>query len=303
MIFRPMQQYPLRQGDVGAIVVTWQPDQEFAVRARACSKQVAQTVIVDNASSESVRRMLAGLAECEGIHLLQNEENLGVATALNQGVRWLRDQGYRWVLLLDQDTVPSDCMVETLIDAYQAVDEPEFIAVIGSNYSGEDGTPVYGCPGNERRWMAKKTVITSGSLISLKVFDLVGPFRDDLFIDHVDHEYCLRAASHGFKTIMACKPAMTHVIGEKARYRIAGFVIETSVHSPERHYYKGRNHVIMTRAFLFQHPLWLLKLCISKIYNIALICLFDDQRIAKLRQTALGYFHGVVGKDAAPLRR
>ena len=298
-----MTAVPSRAEEIGAVVVTYHPDAAFASRVAACAKQVADTVIVDNASNESVRRLLAELALDEGIHLLQNEKNLGVATALNQGVRWLRERGYRWALLLDQDTVPSDHMVEILIDVYHAVDEPEHIAVVGSNYSGQDGAPAYRCRGNESRWMTRKTVITSGSLISMRVFDLIGPFRDDLFIDHVDHEYCLRAASRGFKTIMTCRPAMTHVIGEKARRRIAGFVIATSVYSPERHYYKGRNHVIMTRAFLFQHPLWVMKLFVSKARDMVLMCLFDDQRMAKLKSTALGYVHGVTGKDAGLLQR
>lgn len=39
----------------------------------------------------------------------------------------------------------------------------------------------------------RKTLITSGMLIPLSLFGKIGMFREDYFIDSVDHEFCLRA--------------------------------------------------------------------------------------------------------------
>jgi rhamnosyltransferase len=278
--------------DVGAVVVTHHPDRAFSSRLDRYRIQVACTVVVDNGSDDSERQILETLAADRGTHVIANADNLGVATALNQGVRWLRDQGFQWALLFDQDTEADAHIVKTLLDAYAGAEDHEAIAVIGSNYRNEDGVPQYPCP-QGARWIRRKTVITSGSLVSIRVFDRIGGFRDDLFIDHVDHEYCLRAAARGFKTIMACRPGMTHAIGHTVRRRVAGVNVERSVHAARRYYYNSRNHVILTREFAFREPLWVIKLTLSKMRELAMMCLFDDDKWGKLKSAAKGYWDGM----------
>ena len=104
--------------NICAVIVTYQPDGGFPERAARIAEQVGSIVIVDNHSPRDAVSMLYKLASQRNIHLIINDENLGVASALNQGVRWAIKRGYRWTLLFDQDTVVKYSMLETLASAY-----------------------------------------------------------------------------------------------------------------------------------------------------------------------------------------
>ncbi len=153
--------------------------------------------------------------------LIQNEENLGVATALNQGFRWAQENKFAWMLTMDQDSIPLPEMVHYLCSAYADYDQHEKLAVIGSNYLPSADAPK---PEYDRRigragscWVEARDVITSGSLISIRAVEALGPFEDDLFIDSVDHEFCLRARRHGWKTIIALPTGMLHFLAPRSR--------------------------------------------------------------------------------------
>ncbi len=134
-----------------------------------------------------------------------NSENLGVATALNQGVRFAKENCFSWALLFDQDTTPEKTMTEELLSVYTDFPHKEKLAIVGSNYySAYNHRPLYSSiDSGSCRWVENKTIITSGSLLSLRAFDTIGPFRDGFFIDHVNDEYCLRARA---KDIMSSLP-------------------------------------------------------------------------------------------------
>ena len=59
----------------------------------------------------------------------------------------------------------------------------------------------------------RKTIITSGNLLSLRAFDTIEPFMDDFFVDHVDNEYYLMARAKGYYVIVTSKPIMEHRLG------------------------------------------------------------------------------------------
>jgi len=65
----------------------------------------------------------------------------------------------------------------------------------------------------------------------------VGLMDEDLFIDHVDSEWCFRAKAKGFQLFGVGGAAMTHALGERRkeiwflRRRIV------TLHKPFRYYY------------------------------------------------------------------
>ena len=95
---------PTARAPVCAIVVTYHPDRDIADRLERILAQVDATFVVDNGSSDAELRMLRDAAAGRAVTLLCNHENLGVATALNVGVRRALADGFTWALLLDQDT-------------------------------------------------------------------------------------------------------------------------------------------------------------------------------------------------------
>ncbi len=284
---------------VCAIVVTYHPDSGFADRMERVAKQVGQIVIVDNRSQgESVER-IQEVAERLRIHLISNACNEGIARALNTGVRWAASQGYRWVLTLDQDTSVAEDMVSSLAGVFRSYPFPRQVAVIGSNYrdrvSGrtlcDDPIQPGGFCGRE-----VKTVFTSGSLVSVDSFTFIGGFREDFFVDCVDHEYCLRARSHGYRILMTAKPVMEHDLGVQSQHRLLWKRFHTSNHSTFRRYFMARNTTILVREYTIAEPVWILQCLWTFAKSMLLVCLFETHRIAKVKGTIRGCIDGILGR-------
>src|ERR1700732_2077502 len=106
----------MNRSDVCGIVVTYHPNADFPVWLRSIASQLDVVVLVDNGSADAEVRMLREIAaHHSGISLILNSENLGIARALNIGIEQAAILGYRWVLLLDQDTRVHDDLLDTLL--------------------------------------------------------------------------------------------------------------------------------------------------------------------------------------------
>jgi len=253
-------------------------------------------VVVDNNSGSADLRALGQLPLELGIHLIFNNENLGIGTALNQGVQWAQRQGYTWVLTLDQDSVVASDMISTLVSVHGEFPERQKLAIIGSNYKDPNSDRMFLdlCRNSEPRWREVKTVITSGSLLSLAAYSTIGSFREEFFMDCIDLEYCLRARSRGFKIVLACRPLMQHTIGATSMHRLPWKSTGTSNHSPVRRYYMTRNHIALVREYLRSEPKWALATLYSRLKSTILMCLFEGNRFRKLSYTAIGVLDGLL---------
>jgi rhamnosyltransferase len=281
-----------------AVIVTYHPDADFPQRTARIAGQVGGLVIVDNHSNSRAVTMLRETCSQLNAHLILNDDNLGIATGLNLGVRWAKEQGYSWALTLDQDTGPAEFMVETLLGVYEALNENEKdrIAIIGSGYldaSSQRCSFLQVHVPNGQPWVETKTVITSGSLVSIAAFETIGRFRDEFFIDFVDIDYCLRASSKGYRVLLACKPLMQHSIGAMTVHRLPWKQTGTSNHSELRLYYMARNLTVLIQEYLFREPALILHLLFSRLKSTILMCLFEERKLAKLIFTAEGIFDGL----------
>jgi rhamnosyltransferase len=285
-----------------AVVVTYFPDGDFLQRIEKVALQVAKIVIVDNGSSPPCVEQLTRVAESLSAHLILNPCNQGLASGLNTGVRWAALQGFQWALTLDQDTTVAPDMIETLttlVDCYSGRGQ---LAVVGSNYRDkvngalfhEPVTAVNGFPGKEMT-----SVLTSGSLISIPAFQAIGGFRDDFFIDCVDHEYCLRARSHGFHVVLASKPIMDHGIGHGAQRRLLWKTVATSNHSPVRQYFLARNSLILAREYWGKESPWIRFYLWAWMKLLVRVVLLEQERLSKIKHVLMGCVDGILGRTGS----
>ena len=261
-------------------------------------------VIIDNHSNSTATTMLHNLSCWDSqIYLMINDDNLGIATALNQGMQWAKERGYQWAILFDQDSIATDSMIEVLQAVYDDYKPKDKIAVIGSNYYEVNSHRLLKNfkSNGDRLWVKWDTVITAGSLLSITAFEFIGPFRDEFFIDMVDHEYCLRAYSKGFKIILACKPLMYHAIGITTTHKLPWQKTITTNHSKFRRYYMARNHAVLVREYLFKNPKWILKSLYSRFRSTTLMCFFEKDRLIKLQLMILGAFDGLTSNFSRKL--
>lgn len=281
--------------NICAVIVTYHPDADFHERLVRIAKQVDQVVVVDNNSDSASVAMLQGVCVRLKIKLILNDYNMGIAAALNQGGNLAHDMNYTWALLFDQDTDPIGAMVKVFAAVYKQFPDKGRLALIGANYSAlRSGQIRHHIESNHvSGWIEKKTIITSGSLLRLDLFEVIGPFRAEFFIDHVDHEYCLRARSEGFRVIMTQEPTMAHSIGAPSMHQLLWKSVRITNHSAIRQYYMMRNHIVLSREYAFKEPGWVLTTLYSSIKSIFLIILFEKEKLIKLKFIFLGILDGL----------
>lgn len=292
---------------VCAVVVTYQPETGFRRRLDAIRAQCEQVIVVDNGSPDWAA---AGLPA--GIQLLRQERNIGLAPALNLGLARARELGFAWAVTFDQDSSPAPGMVAALWATRARQPEPERVAVVGPRVREERCpeedlravVPHPRCrwlfhrpPGSAQDLTGVAFVITSGALLDLGILARIGPMDDRLFIDYVDHDYCLRARQNGYEIVVSGAALLTHNLGAKQEFRLGGSIVRPTFHPASRLRYIFRNRVTLWRRYAFRFPHWAAFEAIFTPYNLTRILIFEDQRRAKLLAALRGTWDGVLGRD------
>ncbi|MBI1813515.1 MAG: glycosyltransferase family 2 protein [Deltaproteobacteria bacterium] len=287
---------PIGGESVCAVVVAYYPDSDFEARLRSLLPQVGAVVVVDNTPNGGSAERLGAMGD--HIAVVENSANLGVAAALNIGLRHAQRAGCPWLLTLDQDTRCYPDMVHTLLHVL-ATCEPA-PAVIGGNYLDprRGATEV---PEADGDWVEQITVITSGCLIDVARAQAIGGFREDYFIDQVDHEFCLRVRRHGGRVVISRKPVMTHSVGGPAGAHVPLLGIFPN-HAPLRKYYITRNSLVTIAGYWKQEPGWCARRLARLLLGLGLMALLEENPLAKVRAFAAGTVDGV-RQRMGPCRR
>lgn len=273
---------------VCAVFVVYFPDQGFIGRLKQLLPQVARLVIIDNTPPEGreldVKGAIQGLPK---VSLIENQFNTGIAVALNQGLAFAAGEGYKWIVTLDQDTQLGPEMVLTLFKLTEACQSQPI--VIGSNYFDPQANRTKVPVGSrDDDFLEQKTVITSGSLVNVRMALAIKGFREDYFIDQVDHEFCLRARAHGYTIVISRKPLMAHSVGRLGGVRLP-FLGTLPNHPPLRKYYIARNTIVTVANYWRSEPVW----CIKRLVRLSL-GLFEMTLLEAHRRTkARAFFAGV----------
>jgi rhamnosyltransferase len=215
------------ESKVYAVIVTYNPNPvEVALLIERIRDSVQQIVIVDNGSRN--HDAIAEL-EAEDVEVRFLECNLGVATAQNVGIEEAMKSDCKFVILFDQDSLPDANMIPRLLRAHQTLSAQGVrVAALGANWRDRNnGTRRRGLS-SERPFIKEQMLISSGCLIPIEALHDVGLMMDELFIDHIDAEWCMRATrkhrEHGkrmetdrcWKVFIVCDAHMGHSLGTGA---------------------------------------------------------------------------------------
>lgn len=298
--------------NIGAVIVTHQPGHGLESTLRSIIGHVGMVVVVDNDSRPEIRDWLQSLTAGTDCTLLLNEKNLGVAAGLNQGIRFVEDRGYAWVLMLDQDSKPATDMVEELCQGYTRLINPDETAILAPRII--DASTGREAPFLTRTWGIFfrrvpcstaviddiTTAITSGALLRLAAFNDLDGYREDFFIDYVDTEFCLRLQDHGWKLAGICTAALRHQLGERTVTRFGPIAIYPTHHSPLRWYTIGRNRIQLLKTYAVRFPHWLAYELVASIFITLRMLLTEKERIAKMRMLLRGTRDSLRGRMGPP---
>jgi rhamnosyltransferase len=287
----------IEPSDICAIIVTYHPDALFHERVLAISSQVGNVIIVDNGSNGNAAKMLREINQSQTVNIIFNNENVGIAKALNIGISLAAKNGYQFAILFDQDSNPNKDLAINLCKIYSAHPDTEKIALIGANYNNvlkNTGKKSSRQLNSNNAWHEVKRVITSGSLLSLTAYEKIGPFREDFFIDLVDIEYCMRARRLGYIILRSAMVLMSHSIGYPSKHLLFGKTIWTTNHAAIRRYYYARNYVAIQREYgNYMLGWWAIKSLKKCIRQSLIIILFEQHKLDNVVAIAIGWWHGI----------
>jgi rhamnosyltransferase len=279
---------------VGAIVVTFHPRPEYSENLAKIRAQVDLLIVVDNGSDESELAPLRFASREPGFKLIENGDNLGIAAALNLGVRVAQKEGCQWVALFDQDSVITDGFIATMISEFHAYSQQRKIMQIIPRYvDPETGVErIVSTFGDGGVFLT----ITSGSLFSMEAFEKCGLFQEELFIYCVDDDYSLRIRKNGFYIGISKDAVLLHRSGHPTSRKLFGMTLTTKNYRPEVRYYYARNKVWILRFYGQTFPRLIVP-TLREFVTIPLkIALMEDASWEKIRLFLRGLADGLAGR-------
>lgn len=269
------------RSQVCAVVISYKPSQDVVHNAQSALSQVAHVVVVDNTPTQEVPEPLRSLEREPSCTILRHGANLGIATALNIGIRHALAAGFQWVITLDQDSWMRDGYVEEMLATYRGTAASQRVGMVCPRYQDE----LLGIPDAAPRSKSGDVFvcITSGALIPAKTFSVVGPLEDDFFIDSVDHEYCLRLRAAGLQ-IQECPTAiLVHSLGRIGKYKLLRRHYYTTNHNARRRYYITRNRLVLMKRYILKDREWPAFDGKRMLRETALIFMFENDRLSKAK--------------------
>lgn len=219
-----------------ALVVTYRPDENLLVRNISAFAPYVDSIIIWRNSNED----LCFLEEWKDkIRFWGNGENKYLAEPINVVMRFAYNEGYDFILTMDQDSewVNFKDFKDAVYQQWQS----------GGNHVGIYAPNVNGYLKDiTREYQDIEWVIQSGMLINLKKVMGLGGFREDYEIYGIDEEYCYWLRQHGLKIRSFVNSRLKQKYGEATKSKL-GFTVLN--YSPITRYHLIRNMIWMKREF------------------------------------------------------
>lgn len=231
---------------IAAVVILYHPNDSCLTNIKSYIYNVSKVYIFDNTEKESsVKNELVKLSKVSYFH---DNENKGLPARLNEAANYAIEDGYDWLITMDQDSFFLEENFTKYINCFSHFQNKETVAMFGtSNFRSLINSS------NQCLWVEGKHLMTSGSLLNLSLFKKIGNFDEALFIDLVDNEYCIRIVLAGYRIVRFSNIYLTHELGNMV-YRssiktLFLFKKNKEIHTPLRYYYMVRNILYLTKKF------------------------------------------------------
>ncbi|MEL1252631.1 hypothetical protein AAEO57_02485 [Flavobacterium sp. DGU38] len=273
---------------LAAIVIVYYPNiEDLKINIFSFIEDIDKLIIWDNTPAKDQSHFNLDFPEIRNKTLVfTTGKNEFIAYPLNEAINWCLENGYNYLLSMDQDSLFENGSFRRYVNKIK-LNQDFKIAIFGVNPNGQFLT--------RESFLETNWFITSGSIYDVSIIKKIGGFREDYQIDCVDNEICYKVITNGYKVVVDTHCKMNQIYGSplKSKY---GFT--TSGYSPFRTYSILCNHILLWR----EYPNMLdrnLKRTILKdylIYRFVKIILAEDKKKKKLLALFNGLIDGLKGK-------
>ena len=211
-------------------------------------------IVVDNGSSDGSVAAIHHRFPNQAV--IETGENLGFAGGNNVGLRYARERGADYALLLNNDTEVASDFLALLVDV---IDADPSIGVVGPTIYYHDPSDVIWSAGggidwrrgdsymigldqreDDAGWALREVDFISGCalLVRMSALDRVGDLDERFFAYYEETEWCVRIQRGGYRIV--------HVPESRVWHKIP--LQDGRAKSPSVHYYMTRNRLLFLKA-------------------------------------------------------
>ena len=223
------------------IVILYNPDKDVLDNIATYIEELDCLYVFDNTEKPDVK-IVTKIQEMRHVQYISFGENKGISYALNYALTLAKS--FKFLLTMDQDSKFYEGMMRRYKNYVESIySKDNSVAMFSVHYDGLKITTV------SNEFVDVERAITSGSIINTDIARRIGGFDENLFIDEVDHEFCYRARSKGYKIMCITTINMHHNMGKPISIGIFGKKYLALNHNPIRKYYIFRNNIYLMKKY------------------------------------------------------
>lgn len=263
---------------VAGVVVLYNPSDDDIKNINSYIDDIDILYVMDNSNNDNKKR----LPKNKKINYIYNGDNLGMATPLNKAAKLARKEKIDWLLTMDQDTNFNFGVIKEIKKRLSTIDYKKIGIVT---------------PWHNTKLRIKKSnktidypldVMTSGNFLNLEIHKKMGGFKDWIFVDGVDMEYCLNLHKNNYQIIRYNDLEIIHNLGEIEYKKFLWKELLITNHTAMRRYYQVRNYHYINDLYNSDFPDYCKRLIKLKAIIIGII-FFEKDKFNKLRACYRGY--------------
>ncbi|MGY3777174.1 glycosyltransferase [Isobaculum melis] len=278
-----------------AVVVTYEPDANVYENIKLLSQQLPFVLVVDNTPNQQT----VSFTEKQ-IEVVDNGGNKGIAQPLNLGLEKALALGYDGLFTFDQDSRVTENYIQQMVHTFEAYEKEMGVApaLVSPTYQHPDEGMTYDLSQTKQTgYTAIETAMTSGNLLNVPLITSKGiRFREDYFIDCVDHEFCFHLKKENLVLIQSFDSLLLHTLGEVTSHRFLGKTMVTTNHNAIRRYFITRNRIAMYKAYWKGQKRWIRTDWINSWVEFIKIVLFEKNKLKKIQNVCRGIKDGLFNK-------
>jgi rhamnosyltransferase len=274
-----------------AIIVSYNCDEKILLGIENIKNQVNHVLIIDNGSKKKSIEILKKVVSTN-VEIIYNIDNMGIAYALNQGIKYAKNNDFEWVVTLDQDSIATKKMIKDMLNVYNSLNcikKNEVVSIVPRHIEEKtyDEKQIIS---TDIEYEEILSDITSGNLLKVSIFDKVGYFDEKLFIDCVDNEFCLRLCKSEYKIIRVNSSILLHNLGDIKIKKLITKKATYTNHSFIRRYYITRNRYYVWSLYGRYFKQWVKNDKRAARKDLIMILLFEKNKLLKFKMIIKGYW-------------
>ncbi len=271
---------------IAATVILFKPDTSCLHNILTYYSKVGHLYIYDN-SARDTQEIKDWSLKQPNVSYFHSGINEGISKRLNQATQQAIEDGFEWLLTMDQDSHFEESEITKYLTYISEYTDTRLIAQFGVNVDNNSA----GNTTDSNRGVNVEHLITSSSIVNLSLVKEIGGFDEDLFIDEVDWEYCFRSILKGYLIVKFPNVSLQHKLGEVHYFLSLKTFKKTprTLHNPLRLYYVVRNYLYVAETYhqyFKESAAYRKKTVINRIKNNLL---YSNKRFKTLGNIITGY--------------